>query len=91
MDKLTALLEEHSPDICSTDGAIYECSCGHRSHISYGMMLPYEHRAHLAEMLRELLAEVWDAGFTHAEEQADGFAGVSGWPKENPYTTKETN
>lgn len=80
MDKLTALLEEHQYDPNS-----YSCYCDTSVELYRS-----SHRAHLAEMLRELLAEVWYEGFTNAEEQADGFAGVSGWPKENPYE-KETN
>lgn len=30
-------------------------------------------------------AEAWHEGFCAAEEQHDGFAGVSGWIKANPY------
>lgn len=52
MDKLTALLEEHQYDpnryscYCDTSVELYRSS----------------HRAHLAEMLKPLLAEVWQDG-----------------------------
>lgn len=82
MDKLTEILEAHR-SLYSGD----ECSCGIESYYVDW----WDFNAHLAEMLKPLLAEVWDEGFTNAEEQADGFAGVSGCPKENPYKTKETN
>lgn len=37
------------------------------------------------ESIRILLADAWDEGFEYAETQHDGFAGGSGWAKNNPY------
>lgn len=71
------------------------------------MMLPYEHRAHLAEMLKPLLAEVYAEGFSdgydlaaddigawqcNLDHLADAGASVGAEDGyNNPYTTKETN
>ena len=39
----------------------------------------------LAAHDRETAARAWDEGFRNAEEQHDGYAGVSGWTNNNPY------
>ena len=39
----------------------------------------------LAAHDRETAARAWDEGFHSAEEQHDGYTGVSGWTNNNPY------
>lgn len=91
MDKLTALLEAHSIDMASNDAVIYDCACGYVSPYGYGMMTVDEHLAHLAEMLKPLLAEVWEAGGTAAIEREHTYGQEEKAKYSNPYATKETN
>lgn len=38
------------------------------------------------EQFRDALANAYNKGFNDAEEQHDGFTGVSGWTNHNPYS-----
>lgn len=39
----------------------------------------------LIDKVMEFKAAAYDEGFTQAEEESDGFPGVSGWTNRNPY------
>lgn len=44
-----------------------------------------EEQEEFAHQIMAILADAYDAGFTQAEYEADGFPGVSGWINRNPY------
>ena len=46
-------------------------------------------QADFNRFVARIKAEAWDDGFCAAEEQHDGFAGVSGWTKTNPYREED--
>lgn len=50
-----------------------------------GMRSPEHWENWLAAHDREVAERAWDEGFRSAEEQHDGYAGVSGWTNNNPY------
>lgn len=75
MDKLTEILEEH------TRFESYACTCGWqiKDDFDYASLT-----AHLAEMLKPLLAEVWYAGFdAQAYNQHNNIALTNPYTKES--------